>query len=296
MSWRDRPYSGDDSDRPELRIRFRRPGSAVGWLIIANAVIFVLQVLTNRSPIDLTGLLGLSLDGVRSLHVWQPFTYMFMHAGVLHLVVNMLMLYICGTEFERTFGHERFLQFYGTCGLIGGIAYLLLGVISERYASIPLVGASGAIYGLLMAAIVLFPHIQVVLFIFPMPIRIFGLIMLAILLLQVLGGNVQNAGGEVCHVAGALSGLGMFYAWGIMPRVRVDLGFLGRGGGRRTRTGAWARRQQQLRDEQEEVDRILAKVHREGLQSLTRSEKRVLSRATQRQRERDRELDRAHRL
>jgi membrane associated rhomboid family serine protease len=302
MSWQDRPYAGGD-EMGGLRIGFRRPSSVVTWIIVANAAVFVLDLLSQRSAPGLfLGLFGLSTAGITHLFVWQPITYMFMHGSVMHLVMNMLMLYICGSEFERRFGPWRFLQFYFTCGVVGGLAYVLLGEFNEGYRYVPLVGASGAVYGLLIAAIILFPHIQVVLFIFPMPIRVFGLIMAAILLMQLISpGGIQNTGGEVCHMAGAATGVGIFYLWGVMPKVSFGNGgprrksFFGRA--RRTRPSEWIfSRNQQTVEEEAEVDRILEKVHQTGIQSLTRGERKTLSRATQRQRQREGEFDRVDRL
>jgi hypothetical protein len=219
----------------------------------------------------------------------------------MHLLFNMLGLYVFGSEFERNFGRNRFLEFYGICGIIGGVAYLTLGILRGSYAHVPVMGASGAIYGLLLAAMIFWPQMQVILFLFPVPVRVLGLILIAIIVLQALSGGVSNLGGEVCHLAGAAAGIGVFYMWGIMPAIRFGSGrgftLLPGSGPRRPRgAGAWARKQRQLAEEQAEVDRILQKVHDHGLQSLTRSERKTLSRATQRQREREQELHRVDRL
>jgi len=303
MSWRDRPYSDGDFHQPQMRLSFRKPSSAVTGLIIANVVIYFLDVLSqNFSPHGAHELLGLSLVGIKNLFLWQPVTYMFMHGTTMHLLFNMLGLYIFGSEFERAFGQKRFLHFYVTCGIVGGLAYLALASINPVYSNFPLIGASGAVYGLLVAAVIFFPHIQVVLFIIPMPIRVFALIIGGVLLLQLIGGNVDNLGGEICHIAGAATGLVIFKAWGILPRIRVGSGkgfpLAGAWEKRRQKRqeGAWARKQKQLTDEQTEVDRILAKVHNQGIQSLSRAEKKILARATRKQREQDRQTGRIDRL
>ena len=299
MSWRDRPYAGDEGLRPELRLQFRRPSTVVGSIIVLNVVIFAIDLISQNFVGQAADqVFGLSLRGLARLLVWQPITYMFLHGGVMHLLLNMLMIYVCGTEFERAFGGRRFIQFYAMCGMVGGLAYLGLAAVNPAYYHKPLIGASGAAYGLVMAAIILFPHIQVILFIIPVPIRVFGLIMLALLLFELVSPNgIDNPGGEVCHVAGAATGLAIFYAWGIMPVIRFGSG---RGtAGRRwalgRKEGAWARKQRKLVDEQAEVDRILAKVHEQGIHSLTRKERKVLAEATQRQKEQERRLDRVER-
>ncbi len=303
MSWRDRPYA-QEPETPQLRLQFRRPSSAVMWLLIANVVIFFLDALIqNFDPRFLHEQFGLSLAGIRRGFVWQVLTYMFLHADTWHLLLNMLGLYIFGSEFERAFGQQRFLQFYGTCGMVGGLAYLGLAVTAPRFEGIPLIGASGAVYGLLIAAVLFFPHIRVIMIIFPMPIRVFALIVAGILLLQLISpGGVRNPGGEVCHIAGAATGLLLFWTWGMLPRIRVGadgnvpgVSAIGRWRARR-REGAWAKRQEAIAREQADVDRILAKVQHEGLASLSSAEKKLLAGATKRQQERDREAGRIDRL
>lgn len=297
MSWQDRNYAGTGGE-PELRIQFRKPSTAVVWLILANAIMFLLDAVSQRM-IDggLITQLGLSMTGIRQLRFWQPLTYMFMHGGIMHLLMNMIGLYVFGTEFERQFGRDRFLQFYGICGILGGVAYLIFSAISPGYQYVPLVGASGAVYGLLLAAIIFFPTIQVILFIFPIPIRVFGLIVLAILLLSLISpGGIANVGGEVCHIAGAITGLGVFYAWGIMPTVRFGGGkgitiLPGSGRGRSNpNPGGWEKQQRKLAEERAEVDRILEKVSRQGMHSLSWREQRTLRKATQRQQRADRDI------
>ncbi len=299
MSWRDRSYAGGD-EQPEIRIQFRKPSTAVVWIIVANVAMFFVDLLSQHVMTgNLYEYLGLSLGGIKSLFFWQPLSYMFMHSGVMHLLMNMIGLYIFGTEFERVFGRDRFLQFYGICGIIGGVGYLLLSAFSPIYREVPLVGASGAVYGLLLAAVIFFPHIQVILFIFPVPIRVFGLIVLAILLLSLLTpGRIDNLGGEICHITGAVAGLGVFYAWGIMPTVRFGGGrgitlLPGSGSGSpNPNRGAWEKKQKKLAAERAEVDRILEKVSREGMQSLNWREQRTLRKATQRQQQSDRDVSR----
>lgn len=299
MSWRDRPYANGGFEQPQMRLHFPRPSTAVVWLLVTNVAIHFVHVFWNRMvPGFPVYTFGLSMNGLKTGYFWEPLTYMFLHdpVGPWHILCNMLGLYIFGTEFEKTFGRNRFLQFYITCAVVGGLAYLLLSVIAPaRFADLPLVGASGAIYGLLIAAIIFFPHIRVVLIIFPMPVRVFGLIIVAILMLQLLAGNFDNPGGQICHAAGAATGIGIFYAWGIMPQIRIGPGnkpsLL-----ERRQHGSWARRQKKTAEEQAEVDRILSKVHEQGIQSLSRTERKTLERATRRQRERDHSLGRTDQL
>ncbi|HOA73429.1 MAG TPA: rhomboid family intramembrane serine protease [Phycisphaerae bacterium] len=305
MSWRDRPYSDDDfgygSGRPELRFRLPRPTTLVAWLVIINVAVHIVHLISLNllPPGTFSRTFGLSLRGLATLKIWQPVTYMFVHAAdeLFHLIFNMLLLYFVGREIERGFGRQRFIRFYAVCGIVGGLAYLILGAISpDPYYYVPLVGASGAVWGLLIAAMIFYPHMQIIFIIFPMPIRVFGAIILALVLLQAITpGGVANLGGEVCHFGGALAGVGILYYWGMMPAIRFGSGggpnFMGR-----LRKGAWERKQRKLAEEQAEVDRILEKVHAQGINSLSRRERKKLAVATQRQRERDRQAGRVDRV
>ncbi len=306
MSWQDRPYSYDSygGPGPQMRLGWRKPSSAVKWLLIANVAVYFIDVLSqNWAPGGFHRIFGLRLYGLQQLHVWQVVTYMFVHGGTWHLLFNMIGLYVFGTEFERAFGTQRFLQFYFACGIVGGLAYLVLSAVDPGFRAIPLIGASGAIYGLLVAAIIFFPHIQVILLIFPVPIRVFGLIIAGMLALNFLSGDVRNLGGEVCHVAGAAAGLSVFYLWGMLP------GIGGKASrwqsapyvptprkAKKTRQGTWEKKQKEKADLQAEVDRILAKVHNDGIASLTRKEKKTLAEATQRQKDEESHLGRPDRL
>lgn len=293
MSWRDRPYSGDEFE-PQLRLQFRRPTGAVTWLILANIAVFLIDLISQRwQPEAFDRVFGLSFVGIRRLYLWQLVTYTFLHVEPWHLLVNMLGLYFLGMEFQRTFGRDRFLQFYFACGIIGGLAYVALSAARPGMQGQLLMGASGAVYGLIVAAMIFFPQMQVVLFVFPVPIRVFGALIGAILLLKILSpGPMSNPGGELCHIAGAFAGVITLYLWGVMPKLRIGSGRLARA----PQEGAWARKQKQAAEEQAEVDRILAKIHNEGLNSLTRREKRILAEATRHQREREREFGRIDRF
>jgi membrane associated rhomboid family serine protease len=147
-------------------------------LIGANVAIFFAQ---SFMP-TLTEALGLRpVFVVRNLWVWQLATYMFLHGGVWHILFNMLALWMFGTELERIWGTRFFLKFYFVTGIGAGIltvmfALLPLGVSQQLYVA-NIIGASGAIYGLLLAYALYFPDRKIYMyFVFPIPTRIFVLI------------------------------------------------------------------------------------------------------------------------
>jgi len=155
-------------------------------LIGVNVLIFFAQTLKP----ELTGLLGLEPSYVvRKLWVWQLGTYMFLHGGMFHILFNMLALWMFGAELERIWGTPYFLKFYFVTGIGAGILTVLFsllpfGVSQQLYGSI-VIGASGAIYGLLLAYALYFPNRPIYMyFVFPIPAKIFVLIMGAIALVM----------------------------------------------------------------------------------------------------------------
>jgi len=194
---------------------------AVKLIIIANVVLFVLNMIVGEM---MTMRLGLSPQAVfEQLAVWQPLTYMFLHSigGFGHILINMLSLWMFGTELERTWGTRFFTKYYLVTGVGAAFTSLLLSwFIDDIYYSVT-VGASGAIYGLLLAYGMYFPHRPIYLyFIFPIPARIFVVIVGAIAFMSALGGP----GGGVAHSA-HLGGLviGYLYLKGLRARPMDEL-------------------------------------------------------------------------
>jgi membrane associated rhomboid family serine protease len=143
---------------------------------------------------------------VRDLRVYQLVTYMFIHAGLLHIVFNMLALWMFGTELERMWGTRFFVKFYFICGIGAGAITVLLsllpfGPLSQLYGS-DIVGASGAIFGLLLAYGLYFPDRIYMYMLFPIPARVFVLIIGAITLFL----SLSESGGiaEATHLSGLL--------------------------------------------------------------------------------------------
>ena len=194
---------------------------AVKILIITNVVAFVLNLIVGNV---MTLRLGLSPQAVfEQLALWQPFTYMFLHStgGFGHILINMLSLWMFGTELERTWGTRFFTKYYLVTGIGAAATSLLLSMwIDDIYYTVT-VGASGAIYGLLLAYGMYFPHRPIYLyFIFPIPARVFVMIVGAIAFLSAMSGP----GGGVAHSA-HLGGLvvGYLYLKGLRSRPLDEL-------------------------------------------------------------------------
>jgi membrane associated rhomboid family serine protease len=187
---------------------------AVKILISVNVAIFFLNVIVPAMTLRL-GLLPAAV--FEQLALWQPVTYMFLHStgGFGHILFNMLALWMIGTELERTWGTRFFVKYYFITGIGAAVTSLLLSLFSDTVYYSVTVGASGAIYGLLLAFAMYFPHRQLILFIFPVPARIAVTILGAIAFMSSMGGP----GGGVAHSA-HLGGIvvGYLYLKGLRAR------------------------------------------------------------------------------
>jgi membrane associated rhomboid family serine protease len=181
-----------------------RLSTALKALIGANVGVFLAQVFF---PV-ITEVLGLHpIFVVRYFWIWQAATYMFLHAGIFHIVFNMLALWMFGAELERTWGTRYFLKFYAVTGIGAGLLTVLFSLLPFGFAQQLLhsniIGASGAIYGLLLAYALYFPDRPIYMyFVFPIPAKVFVAIVGAIAFLSSLSesGGVANA----THLGGLL--------------------------------------------------------------------------------------------
>ena len=176
----------------------------VKGLIIANIAVYVLQRLIGGNLlIDLFALYPSDL--IKNFQIWRLFTYQFLHGGVLHLLINMLMLWMFGSELEQRWGRRFFIRYYFLCGVGGGLTYALVRFDS----SMATVGASGAIYGVLMAYGMWFPN-RIVLLAFLFPVRVRHVIVFLIVaeLLQAMEST-----GEGIAYAAHLGGMAFGYVY-----------------------------------------------------------------------------------
>ena len=188
----------------------------VKWLLISNAATFVCMFLLARDERAVATLIDwLALSPYHVLHnfrIWQLGTYLFLHGGVWHLLVNMFTLWMFGITLEKDWGTRRFLKYYFLCGVGAGFCDVVVNVLLGRASLPPIeggittIGASGAIYGLLLAFGVLFPEVTILFaFLFPIKAKYFVMIYGAVELLAALG--TRNTGvSNVAHLGGMLFG------------------------------------------------------------------------------------------
>jgi membrane associated rhomboid family serine protease len=182
---------------------------AIKALIIANVVVFVMQWMLQRS-VNLESVLGLTPAAAVHGQVWQLFTYMFLHHGLAHIFFNMLALWMFGVELERMWGTTFFAKYYIVCGVGAAATSMIASFVpglTYMYGATT-VGASGAIYGVLLAYGLYFPHRPIYIYaIFPVPAKWMVIISGGIALMFSLGG-----GGGVAHTA-HLGGLVVGYLY-----------------------------------------------------------------------------------
>lgn len=177
-------------------------------LIVVNVLVFLAEIALGAG---FTGLLALWPIGPQFLP-WQLLTYAFVHAGPQHLLFNMFGVFMFGRDLERVWGPRRYLGYYLACALSAAVAQLLVTGLTGAY--YPTVGASGAIFGLLVAYAMTFPNRTIVLLIPPIPMRapVFVTVYGALELLLGVTGT-QEGVAHFAHLGGLAGGLLLMRFW-----------------------------------------------------------------------------------
>lgn len=262
-------------------------------LMILNAAVFLLQQASSYfAPGVLERNFGLNHQGlVYEFKVWQVFTYMFLHGGWMHIIFNLFGLWMFAGELEERWGSKLFLRYYCFTGTGAGIMIAMMNyLVTANYGINPLmpyapttIGASGAIYGILLAYGLTWPNREVLLyFLFPVKMKylliIFGLLEFfgTISSAGGSGGNVSHIG----HLGGLLAGFVFMYTTSRhaarKPSRQASKGGFFQAYLKKQRL----KRQKKIIDDRIEakriIDTLLEKIAREGMKSLTPEEKRKL--------------------
>ena len=295
---------------------FRIFPPVIKYLLIINAAVFFLQVVGDRlivssgftlselimkyfSLIPVNGIVAGTMGGepiVWHFYPWQLITYQFMHGGFAHIFFNMFVLWMFGMEVENLWGSKKFLYFYLTCGVAAGLSQLFIAPLFSAPA--PTIGASGAIFGVMIAFGMLFPDRYIFLW-FLIPIKAKYLIGFLFVLEIFWIGNAGSDVAHLAHLGGAIAGF--IY---IMLDKRIDVPFKNMinrrsyGSGNQFTnpfsglTDKFKQKMQNVEEAkyydinqkkeeetevtQEEIDRILDKIGESGYQNLTEKEKKIL--------------------
>jgi membrane associated rhomboid family serine protease len=175
-------------------------------IMAASFAVFLLQVLVAEATMILALTPALALDGM----FWQFFTYMFTHASLEHLGLNMIGLFIFGSAVEGFLGTRRFVTLYFVSGIGSALFHILLMGISD----IPMVGASGAVYAVLTAYAVKYPNNRLIIFPIPIPIKAMYLI-IGFIAFSVFAGlvNILSGVAHFGHLGGIIFGGVLMYNW-----------------------------------------------------------------------------------
>jgi len=246
---------------------------AIRTLVLVNVVVYVLQSLSGKEDVffRLFGLVPSSF--LSELMIWQPFTYMFFHApfyssvGISHILLNMLGLWVFGRELEQAWGKNNFLKYYFVTGIGSGLVTYLFQINSDS----PVIGASGAVYGVLLAYGLSYPNRMLYIWgIIPVKSLWLVIIMGAIAFFGLLG----NADGisHVTHISGMVIGYFMLnkkWRWReILFKIR-----------KKTIEFQVQRHEEKVAKKimlKKDIDLILDKIQKKGFSSLTPKEKNKL--------------------
>ena len=246
--------------------------NAIKVLISINFVIFILQTLSKSETLFFP-LFGLVPKLVWSEKmIWQPFTYLFFHGGIWHVLINMFVLWMFGSELERLWGKNHFLKFYFITGIGSGLATMLVNVQSIT----PVVGASGAVYGVLLAYGLTYPNRTVYLYgIIPIKSLWFVLGIGFIAFMSSFDNMSQVS--HVTHLSGMLIGYFMIKK----PIKLKGLWFQLR---KKTLEYQIQRKEKELSKNlivEQDINQILDKINQEGFDSLTDGEQERLYKGSQ---------------
>lgn len=245
-------------------------------LLIANGAVYLLQLLIGPS---MTYALGVTPTKVlQDLSVHQLVTYMFLHGGLFHILINMFILWMFGTEIELTWGTGRFFKYYFLTGIAGGI----FTVMFQPNSPVPTIGASAAIYGILVAYALLFPNRMIYLyFLFPIKVK-YAVIMFVGLEFLASFSSRPDGIGHWAHLGGAAVGfLYLKLDWRLRRITRIFSVRQWLSGFRYRRKNRKLEKNRQRTEEiMRRVDEILDKINEVGIENISEEERRFLGDAS----------------
>lgn len=289
----DRDYMRPPSYEPRVSVTVS--------LLIINVIVYIVQLIginfLKAGQFE-DSYFALSLNGLKHGFVWQLLTFQFMHAGLLHLLLNSVALFLFGRAVEASIGARQFITLYFSSGVIGGLVQMLYTLIFRLSPDISVVGASAGVMGLAGAFALLNWGIPFTIFFYFFPVTINGKILFWVsLAFAVIGVMTPMSGvADAAHLGGLLTGF--FYVrqivqgrwhlpqWHLPVRQAPPREFAARRAGKKSAWGSGAIPPDEdlSADEylQKEVDPILDKISARGIQSLTQREREILEKARSR--------------
>lgn len=268
-------------------IDFRSMPLSIKTLLALNAGMFLIQFLGY----PLIGMFGLVPEQVAKWPLpefWRLATYLFLHGGFWHLVFNLFALWMFGMPVESQWGGREFLKYYFLCG----VGAALISVALAPHSSIPIIGASGAVYGLLVAFAMLYPDAVVYLY-FLIPVKAAHMALLFGAVEFFMGASSATPGvARFAHLGGMVTGY-LYIRWWWVWKLKLKTAFRNLISGDDDEEASAPRPRPTRRrapaappveeDHMAEIDRILDKILESGLESLTENERTLMRRYSERQ-------------
>ncbi|MCB0281437.1 MAG: rhomboid family intramembrane serine protease [Calditrichae bacterium] len=258
---------------------------AIKNILFANGVLFLLTQLNTSLGMFINYNFALSAEGVfGQFKIWQLVTYMFLHGGFWHIFFNMFILWMFGTELEYSWGTKEFLKYYFLTGIGGGILNLLL-------SGEPTIGASAAVYGIMVAYAISFPdRLVYIYFLFPVKVKYLMGFLALFAFFSTIGPNTSNVA-HAAHLGGIVIGFIYLKYWYLYYKVKSLLNStMSSSSGssakmKFTKGGA----EDKTEFYRHKIDELLDKINKVGYLNLTDEEKRLLDEGSRYLREHDSE-------
>ncbi|MCD4692809.1 MAG: rhomboid family intramembrane serine protease [Calditrichales bacterium] len=252
-------------------------------IVFINGIIFIMQFINQSLNYMLLDNFALNpYDVIYKFKIWQLVTYMFLHGGFWHVFFNMFVLWMFGSELEREWGSKEFLKYYFITGIGAGLTVILL-------SNAPTIGASGAVYGIMLAYALRYPDRSIYIwFLFPVKVKYFMAFLTLVSFFSTIGPNTDGIA-HAAHLGGIVIGIIYLKFWYLFYKARdmlketpqKDISNSNfkytKGGGKKTE---YYRRA---------IDELLDKINRVGYLKLTDEEKKILEEGSKYLREHDKE-------
>ena len=265
-----------------MRSGYEKPFSVIIPLIVINTLVFLVCQYGNSGN-ELVELCALHPYYIKKLQLWRLVSYTFLHGGFWHLACNMWGVYLFGLPVERVLGYKRFLVLYFTSGIIGAVTWLLFNWDSR----IGCVGASGSLFGIMVACAMAFPDAKIMLMFPPIPMKMRTFIIIYMLFEVGSSFNMNSSVAHLAHLGGALGGF--LYMRRIAPHSRLSQWFAGLFKRKARPKPSYSytppdmapyNEDDQILDS-EALKQVLSKIAKEGYDNLTTDELVLLKRASE---------------
>ena len=256
---------------------------AVKNILFANGIIFLMSVLNQQLFYFLTTNFALqAYDVLYQFKIWQLVTYMFLHGGFWHLFFNMFVFWMFGTELEMEWGSKQFLKYYFICGIGAGIINILLTSSDPSYPGT--VGASGAIYGIMVAYAIRYPdRLVYIYFLFPVKVKYLVGFLAAVSFLSTWGSGADGIA-HAAHLGGMLVGWVYLKYWNHFYKLKSLFQHTPKKPLSRTMSNE---NDEKIEYYRKKIDELLDKINRVGYLKLSDEEKELLEEGSKYLREHD---------